>query len=771
MPAVTSVVIEVDEKGAVSAIQHFEGEMRKVEGGFRKMGSTGNVVMTEMVKQQRQANDAAQLLGRTLGVQLPRQLNTFLATSKTIGPILAGAFNLSIIVGFAFALTRLPGLIDDIVEGMTGWRAETERQTKLQGELNKTLLESRDRVRDFREQLSLIGLSGSAAMSQEMRNLMERIAPEQENLSKMLANEERLRGIAADTATTFTQRRGRTSSAAEQAKKDLDDLQPKIEAQRGVVDGLTKDYAILDAKIRHAFGEENKTRIAGTSDVLNDLLVDFHHTRAEQERNLGATVGAMVEEQQRAMDEWNVAMEASLAFGAEKSRERLEIERRDAEKRMDAQERANRETFRFQEGAMRDFAHARADMTANIIGLFDDISTGSVAQRFRSMFKRLIAGMVADWMLGVKTMGAVSAGGGVASGGASGVLGTIFGGGFGGFGSGPGATPPFIPENFTNTFTGAERSMLGLPLSAGQGAGLTTAMPAGGEVMTRGQGHGLGGAGSVGSFLGRMPGGAVLQQLMTTVGAASVLGFGSPVRGAISGAAAGILGSSAIAAAFPSTIPFLLGLGVPVIGAIGAGIGLLIGSFGNSKRARQRHELHEDLWRQIAQIEDQYKFFGIDYGSARGTLEQMRQEYIEQFAKLKGKRDFVDPFIDRAVERMNIIEAERQRRAAMVFGPAQFERGGLVGPLWLPLHFAGGGEVPAILHRGEFVMRESAVQRHGRAKLEAMNQGGAGGGPTIIVNNNVSAWDGRSVSQYYNNGGLRTLQRAILLAIQEGRWN
>ena len=65
--------------------------------------------------------------------------------------------------------------------------------------------------------------------------------------------------------------------------------------------------------------------------------------------------------------------------------------------------------------------------------------------------------------------------------------------------------------------------------------------------------------------------------------------------------------------------------------------------------------------------------------------------------------------------------AERARRAQINFGPAQFHSGGFVDPSlagvpsgWNGMRFHAGGEVPAILQGGEYVMKTSTVRRVGR---------------------------------------------------------
>jgi len=53
-------------------------------------------------------------------------------------------------------------------------------------------------------------------------------------------------------------------------------------------------------------------------------------------------------------------------------------------------------------------------------------------------------------------------------------------------------------------------------------------------------------------------------------------------------------------------------------------------------------------------------------------------------------------------------------------------------------NFAGGGEVPAILQPGEFVMQRGAVNRLGAGMLGGLNNGGSGGGGSTVVNMDVS---------------------------------
>ena len=155
----------------------------------------------------------------------------------------------------------------------------------------------------------------------------------------------------------------------------------------------------------------------------------------------------------------------------------------------------------------------------------------------------------------------------------------------------------------------------------------------------------------------------------------------------------------------------------------------------------------------------------------------MRQQFADAESKVGGKQSqFVDPYVNSMIASINATEAERQRRAALQFGPPQFRLGGYVNPALamgaLPqpgaLHFATGGAVPAVLHAGEFVLRSEAVSRIGVGNLQAMNAGTGGGDGVVIHNLNISAVDAKSFQQFLRDGGMREIIRESRLARATG---
>jgi len=273
--ATVSIVIEGDEQDAVQSVQRLNSAVRQAEPAYRQVGQVSKQVMGDVARQSRQANDAAQLLGRTLGVQLPRELNRFLATSKTIGPILAQAFNVSLMLGFGAAavtaLVKIPGFISDMVEGMTHWRAQTEAAIKLQGEWNTLFLETTDRARKFREELTLIGLEGSKRDAQIKANVADSIAIAQKQLE---VEQAKLHDLERRSQQTLPSASGALSRVltrdAEEAKAKIDDQVLAVNRAGMAVGALKEQYELAGSKLKDTFGKENQRQIEETTKLIDD---------------------------------------------------------------------------------------------------------------------------------------------------------------------------------------------------------------------------------------------------------------------------------------------------------------------------------------------------------------------------------------------------------------------------------------------------------------------------------------------------------------------
>ncbi len=423
------------------------------------------------------------------------------------------------------------------------------------------------------------------------------------------------------------------------------------------------------------------------------------------------------------------------------------------------------------------FSQMRDKLAGDLENLFDNITSGNIGKFFLQQFKHLVFQMVASWILGMQQMKGASqqtmSGGGGILGAIFGSLGLggIFGGGASGGGSQGGISN--IPGVITN-FGGGNGDFGGEVSGGGSSGGLLSSLG-----LSAGGGAGAGvtlpsGAGPGGGLLGRPLGGLLSKVFSHGLGPISggglaALGIGLLATnfrgGGILHGLGGALGGAALG----------FSIGGPIGALIGAIGGFLVGIFGHSTK-KARLAIEADIKRKAATIEDSYNLFQSDWTTSRDALEQLRQQGVDAL-KQAGVKDInrsrvghVDQWIDKAEKEIDLTQAERNRRAALTFGPAQFRVGGFVGaaaggavPSWFAgtaMHFAGGGAVPAILHEGEYVMRPEAVSRLGRGNLDSMNSGGSG---TVEVHMHFpSVYDPRGFEETLlknTSGLLRTIRR------------
>ncbi|MFL6313723.1 MAG: hypothetical protein ACJ71W_16625 [Terriglobales bacterium] len=220
-------------------------------------------------------------------------------------------------------------------------------------------------------------------------------------------------------------------------------------------------------------------------------------------------------------------------------------------------------------------------------------------------------------------------------------------------------------------------------------------------------GAGLAGTAAVSALVGAATGG--------------LIGFGvGQQHGGVLGSLAGA-GSGALAG---------LMVGGPIGALVGGIVGLLGGIFGGifggSKRKKQANALADNtLLPDITQISTGFDGFQIDSSSAIQQLEQLRTDSQKQLSALQsqGKDVFnqkVNPAIDAAETHIRGTQAERDRRSAQVFGPPQFDTGGM-------FVMRGGNAGLAVLHDGEAVVNRTGTKKNLNA-IAAMNAGKTVGG-------------------------------------------
>jgi hypothetical protein len=816
------IIIEINEKGAVTAVRNVQGELQKFDAGLRRVGGTGTAAMTGVTRGTEQARDAAQFLSRTFGVEVPRALEKVLAKSAILGPALAKAFGVGSVLLFATAVASAVSHFEDVQSialkvGLTfdeaaqrlwSWVTGTESFMKVLSDakrLQQLVLPLIEQERNLRREAAMAGLEGYAQIEQALKQQTTDIgllASKQKRLAEEQILDEKARAeaiIAIDQSANVAR-----LAAYEAAEAKLTVLRSKEQDEVRKVNLET--LAMLKAQDLYLFEARVK--------LLSDYAAAAQQAAKAAEESATRTATNFIERAQSIRGaELDLAAERARLAGDSATAILLQEQKRETETishltqigASEAELAHMRQVLQQQADVqIAEESRRRFQDTARTIEQFFDrvfLTARSFGDVFRQLwmqiagfFVKQVAQMVAAWVMGQRQMAAVTgvgAGGGVLGG----LLGGLFGGLGGGFGiTGAGGTAPFFAGGATMTGlplppASYGLTLAGLPVSAGQGAGgIGTVLPAGAAAVSAGRAGGgilarLGGLGGVMGLLG-LTGMSLLGSRNAALRGIGGFLTGGTIGLALGGAGLGLIGG-------------LLGAVLPVVGAIIGGLIAIFGFGGPHKGDVARIQVMEPALRQIQLIKDAYNVFQLDYSSAISQLEQLRAQALQQLQQIGGEQVHrnslhINQAVDQAEREINTTEAERARRSQLVFGGAMFEQGGLVSPraqvpsagfrvpskgFGMPglshsalstrhsaVSFQSGGAVPAVLHAGEFVMRRQAVQQIGRQNLEAMNRGGAGTGISITI----QAWDGPSVEAWLRQGGAEKIARALWRAEREG---
>ncbi len=219
---------------------------------------------------------------------------------------------------------------------------------------------------------------------------------------------------------------------------------------------------------------------------------------------------------------------------------------------------------------------------------------------------------------------------------------------------------------------------------------------------------------------------------------AALLGIqrGSPVIGALGGAAAGFA------------------FGGPIGSLIGGVLGFLGGLFNRGKLKRRATEIANAGFAEMRKVLDDFKRFQVDFQSALSTIDTTWAGMVQAWQQIGGsvgRRSIrtQEPFYKQLRGELERIQKLREAHQGLIdaLPIPEFAQGGLVDQMLARMQSinSGGGKVLAFLHRGEAVLNARAVQALGPSFVEAANRAPAfqrGG----IVGGRPAAGDQRPVT-------------------------
>jgi len=762
------------------------------------------------------------LLATEIGVGMPRAMEQVIARTPVLASAISAAFPVLAAIGFIGIAEQVAEKIAELSLRVFDWDGSLKQSLTDNVALNNALLDQEKHLEGVEEQYALLGLTGiprfivasgqatdhAVKAAQAYNDAVAALQKYEAAVNKSLTTVSEVADPATGMVLGTSESTGDPSGAQLARLRQL--RQAVIDTQRALEDaGLSAAQA--GQQLRQAFSQDTQKKIADITTSIgeqNKAFLEWSTTIQKMQKEDQDFANKMAAEDKAAADKsfdaWNVSLmnqwdaqqkthtkmlddaqkfedqtndilqKAAIAAAPPWEQAYARIAANAVREMQQAQEQIQRledqhiitteqgeELMAQRVAAIQVQAQQQAvdQMASQMQNFYDAITSGHIGQYFLKQFETMVFRMVAEWVLGMGQM-QQSTGGLFSS-----VL-KLFGlggGGGGGFGiAGIGGTAPFSDGGAAFAQGPTLDQLTG-------GGGLASSLGGEDAASLAGTAGGVAAAGTT-SLVGKI-GGALAG---VGVGAEAGLGIGNLIAGpaGLSPLGTGLALSGGVGGAL---IGFALGgpIGALLGGLAGGLLGGLFGGIFGSDAHAQGEKLRKQAQSQIDQIEQSYDTHQTDYASAISQLESLNTQLNKQLKALGDQPNYHG--IADAEQHIYQEETQRQQRAAVQFGPAEFETGGYVGahlaraiPVgWSPLAFAGGGAVPAIVHAGEFVMSRPAVERIGAGNLARMNAGGDGGAPHVHFHLNML--DTSSFKDFISDHTAQAvLMRTIRRAVREG---
>lgn len=816
-----AMAVTMDEMGAVTSVRLLGNEIEKMAkqgtSAFDKMSASEKRMAREMQVVQQKAGQATQLLGNQFGIMLPRAVEQTIAKSKTLGPLMAKAFDASIVMAFGAAILSLAPEIAKYIDGLRGINEELDRHEALAVKVSNIRLGEQS-VKDLaKSNAALIAESRDAQarldaqyanwMSQSplaiayKRFVDDRNKADRDRIAKnKTAMEELAGGIATGQNAEDARRRAKEKKDQEDAAAEklrlAEELTRKLKAEQ---DKRTADARQAMAEQSRILDQQLQRRErAALAELEGEALITAEHykeiealrkTMEEHKKNKDVvlstqqTILAVTREhefkirelreetarKQREEIEKITALTNQQAMDAlDAIDDELERDRQKNEQKLRNQQEFNRQLYE---------EHKRnvQEMSSLMEGLFDDIFSGNIGKRLLREAKKLFFDIAAQWILSIGKMRSASAGGfGGGGGGLGGILGGLLGGLFGNKSGGGSAASggSAAPGGGTSALIGSlgggsanQQSLGGDFLNRTRFGGSSANSISTGATPKANTSTGLAGAAGLGLFGGLFKGGlgkfkfspGAMGALGLSLGLGSILGGFSGQGGKLSGGIGGAIGGAMVTAALGAKFGMSMGMFAGPLGAVvGAAIGGLLGIFGGIFGGRKRRNQAETYFKSSL-MPDLTKLLD-EYKGHRleyaGAIGNLEEMRKNAQAELGKLKGEGKSVFNKKVE--PAIESTRKQIDEI---EAERKHRGSIN-FGLP-QFHEGGSVGGPRSSGEVLALlergEFVVNKraasNSRSELEAINRGGTGR-PMHIT---IQAIDAQSVQDWLRRGGVKIL--------------
>ena len=178
-PPNVTVTLTAEDRGVSQAIQALTQQLQTLAVQQKEVAaSAGEAAAAEtgMAESMHEARGAAALLGEETGIRLNRHLRGVLASSETLGPILAAAFPIAAAVGFTEVLIHVAEKMSEVISDFLIYTDDQKKAYALEVEFNHLLVQHLETMVRLNKEYERMGKSAVQLANMDVRDLNKALA-------------------------------------------------------------------------------------------------------------------------------------------------------------------------------------------------------------------------------------------------------------------------------------------------------------------------------------------------------------------------------------------------------------------------------------------------------------------------------------------------------------------------------------------------------------------------------------------------------------------
>lgn len=302
MATAVQLEVTIDSSGAVTGVKQLGDALNKLPAPSRNIPAGFNAIESA----ERKAHQAAQLFLNITGVEMPRALEQVIAKSKVLGPVLAGAFQVSV---FAAAGMAVLAVGEKIIEASK--EAEQHRQAwiAIDGTVQDTTVKILSELDQQKQKYIELTQGPIAAMEFGLKNMrsaamsaFQDISSEMTKMSEQFASDGGFFSVAGRQNKAAAEDIKRTIADMDQAMhdaamKDSHDLIAPFIAEQQVLQKAIED---TQAKLTAAkSGTTTNSRFSGTETVIDQKQIDALQQQLNSYQKINEQIGHQIDLQKQ----------------------------------------------------------------------------------------------------------------------------------------------------------------------------------------------------------------------------------------------------------------------------------------------------------------------------------------------------------------------------------------------------------------------------------------------------------------------------------------